>query len=314
MNKQPLVTTITPFYNSQLHLKSTIESALSQTYKNFELILVDDGSKDDSLVIAKSFKDKRIKIFRQENQGQCVATNVALREAQGEYIQFLDSDDIMAPDKTENQMNSLMRCSGSALGVSKWAFFHGDVREAAFSDEPVFRSSEPVDWLCSLWSHDTMMHTNSYLIPRAVLTKGGQYFDESLTLNVDFEFFTRMTLASDHVDYCDSALGYYRKGVKGSKTYSASMSKQRSALKARVTAIRNLLQKENSERTRSASRMALTLLTFSYPALLPEAKIAVKELKLTHFADFRGRRFGTLVDLLGFEHAVRVRGVYSRFL
>ena len=314
MNKKPLITIITPFFNSQLHLESTIKSALFQTYENLEFILVDDGSKDDSFKIANSFRDRRIKIIQQENKGQCAATNVALKQAQGEYIQFLDSDDIMSPEKTENQFNSLVKHEGKALGVSKWAFFKQYIEDAIFSAEPVFKSTDPIDWLCTLMSNDTMMHTNSYLIPRSILEKGGSYFNDSLALNVDLEFFTRMALASDHIDYCETALSYYRKGVKGSKTYSPSISKQQSALKARTLAIQNLLSKENSERTREASRMAITLLTFSYPKLLKDSKVELEKLNLNYFSNFQGKYFGILVSIFGIEHAIRLRGIYSRFL
>ena len=314
MKTQPLITIITPFYNSQLHLERTIKSALCQTYTNFEYILVDDGSRDKSLQIANSFRNPRIKIIQQENKGQCAATNVALREAQGEYIQFLDSDDIMSPEKTENQFNSIVKHEGTALGVSKWAYFNRDIEDAVFSDEPVFKSTDPIDWLCTLLSNDTMMHTNSYLIPRSILDKGETYFNESLTLNVDLEFFTRMALVSDYIDYCETALSYYRKGVKGSKTYSPSIPKQQSALKARTLAIQNLLSKENSERTREASRMAITILTFSYPKLLEDSKVALEKLNLSNFSSFKGKYFGILTDIFGFEHAIRLRGIYSRFL
>lgn len=314
MKTQPLITIITPFFNSQLHLESTIKSALSQTYKNIEYILVDDGSRDKSLQIANSFQDERIKIIQQENKGQCAATNVALREAQGEYIQFLDSDDIMSPEKTQNQFDSIAKYEGTALGVSKWAFFHSDIENIVFSNEPVFKSTDPIDWLCALMSNDTMMHTNSYLIPRLVLEKGDTYFNESLSLNIDFEFFTRMALASNQIDYCSTALSYYRKGVKGSKTYSPSFSKQQSALKARTLAIQNLLSKENSIRTREASRMAITLLTFSYPKLLKDSKMVLEKLNLNNFLNFKGKYFGILVEIFGFDNAIRLRGIYSRFL
>ncbi len=152
-----------------------------------------------------------------------------------------------------------------------------------------------------------MMHTNSYMMSRSLLDKGGSFFDESLKLNVDFEFFTRMALASKGVIYTDDAIGYYRKGVKGSKTYNASMNKQLSALEARVKSIRYLLKVDSSDMAKQAARMALTILTFSYPALLPYSKSRLDELGLGGFANFGGKRFKAFSSWLGFENTIRLK-------
>jgi len=94
----PEISVIMPVYNTASYLAQSIESVLNQTYSDFELIIVDDGSTDDSLKIINSYaaKDKRIKVITQENQGQSVARNRALKEAKGKYITFIDSDDFYA--------------------------------------------------------------------------------------------------------------------------------------------------------------------------------------------------------------------------
>jgi teichuronic acid biosynthesis glycosyltransferase TuaG len=98
----PLVSVIMPCLNSSKTIASSIKSVQMQTYKNFELIVVDDGSVDDSHAIAKSFShiDSRIKVFKNINfgQGVAIARNFGLRLAQGKYIAFLDSDDLYEPD------------------------------------------------------------------------------------------------------------------------------------------------------------------------------------------------------------------------
>lgn len=92
---EPLITVIVPVYNVEQYLSRCIESIRHQSYKNWELLLVDDGSADLSGSICDSYadKDKRIRVIHQENQGVSVARNVALDQARGEYIQFIDSDD-----------------------------------------------------------------------------------------------------------------------------------------------------------------------------------------------------------------------------
>ncbi len=135
--KQPLVSIITPFYNAEKYLSDTVNSVLSQTYTNWELLLIDDGSTDASYAIAQSFKDARIKLMQQANGGQCAATNNAIRIAQGDFIQLLDADDLMHPQKTEVQMRDLVDRE-EFLGVSRWAFFYEDPSDAILRDEPVF--------------------------------------------------------------------------------------------------------------------------------------------------------------------------------
>ena len=93
-----MISIIVPVYNTEAFVKECIESILNQTYQEFELILVDDGSKDKSFAICQEMarKDKRIKIFHQENLGVTAARKKGVENAQGEFICFVDSDDIMA--------------------------------------------------------------------------------------------------------------------------------------------------------------------------------------------------------------------------
>ena len=99
MSTSPLVSIIIPVYNSERFLKECFDSILSQYFKDFEVIIVDDGSTDSSLVIEEEYsKDLRFRVIKQENAGQGIARNRALDIAKGKYITFLDSDDAMKPD------------------------------------------------------------------------------------------------------------------------------------------------------------------------------------------------------------------------
>ena len=92
-----LISVIIPVYNAEKFLKSCLDSVVNQTYKNLEIILVDDGSKDNSLEICKQYekKDKRIKLICKKNGGAASARNLALTIAKGDYITFVDSDDFI---------------------------------------------------------------------------------------------------------------------------------------------------------------------------------------------------------------------------
>lgn len=104
MNKRPTFTVIVPTYNREYFLARTIDSILLQTFKDFELIIVDDGSTDHTKELIDSYKDLRIVYFYKENGGQNSAVNVGLQKARGEYIAFCDSDDTWMPEKLEKCM------------------------------------------------------------------------------------------------------------------------------------------------------------------------------------------------------------------
>lgn len=102
---EELVSIITPTYNSAKYIKETIESVLNQTYSNWEMIIVDDDSKDNTQDVVEQIKDKRIKYIKlSENSGAAIARNTAMKNANGKYMAFLDSDDIWEKDKLDKQL------------------------------------------------------------------------------------------------------------------------------------------------------------------------------------------------------------------
>lgn len=111
MTNQPLVSIITPSYNSENFISETINSVLKQTYQNWELLVTDDGSTDSSTKIIKNFieQDSRIQLFTIQNGGAAVARNNSIKNAKGIYIAFLDSDDLWLPTKLEKQIAFMER-------------------------------------------------------------------------------------------------------------------------------------------------------------------------------------------------------------
>jgi len=107
METSPLISIVTACYNSINYISHTIESVLTQTYENWEMIIVDDHSSDGSYeaVIEYTKKDKRIKLYRMEhNSGAAMCRNKAIEISRGEYLAFVDSDDIWLPEKLEKQL------------------------------------------------------------------------------------------------------------------------------------------------------------------------------------------------------------------
>ena len=107
MMENPLVSIITPCYNSESFIADTIKSVQNQSYENWEMLITDDGSTDSSIKIIEKFatEDTRIKLFKISNAGAAVARNHSIEQAKGTYIAFLDSDDIWLPKKLEKQIN-----------------------------------------------------------------------------------------------------------------------------------------------------------------------------------------------------------------
>ena len=116
-----LVSIIMPSYNTAKFIAETIKSVLSQTYTNWELIIVDDCSKDNTDEVVESFDDERIKYIKNEkNSGAAVSRNRALREAKGRWIAFLDSDDLWLPEKLEKQI-AFMENNGYSFSYTKYS-------------------------------------------------------------------------------------------------------------------------------------------------------------------------------------------------
>jgi teichuronic acid biosynthesis glycosyltransferase TuaG len=106
----PLVTIVTPLYNAEKYIGETIESVINQTYKNWEMLIVDDYSTDDSRDIVNQYKDSRIQLIESKSNfgGPARPRNIGIENSQGEYIAFLDADDVWLPQKLEKQVNFLL--------------------------------------------------------------------------------------------------------------------------------------------------------------------------------------------------------------
>jgi len=104
----PKISVVMPMYNSEKYLNESIKSILNQTFKDFELIIIDDGSTDNSIKIVESYNDKRIKLFQNEkNLGTVKTRNIGLEKSKGKYIAVMDSDDVSFSERFEKQFNYL---------------------------------------------------------------------------------------------------------------------------------------------------------------------------------------------------------------
>lgn len=139
----PKVSVIIPVYNCENFIEETLKSVLSQTYKDFEVIVVDDDSKDRTGEIVNVIKDKRIVYIHQENGGVSMARNNGILNSKGEYIALLDHDDLWLPEKLERQMPTLESNSKIGLVYSDCHIVDskGRITGRSFKDHPPHRGN-----------------------------------------------------------------------------------------------------------------------------------------------------------------------------
>jgi len=143
---EPLVSILIPAYNAEEWIADAIRSAMGQTWQRKEIIVLDDGSSDRTAEVAQRFAANKIAVVTTENQGSAFARNRALQLSQGDYIQWLDADDLLAPDKIERQLATLRQTDSERILLSSsWAFFNYRTRKARFVATPLWQDLSPVE-------------------------------------------------------------------------------------------------------------------------------------------------------------------------
>ena len=209
--KYPLVSILIPVYNTDKFVAEAIESALYQTYKNIEIIVVDDGSTDKSWEIIESYRKKYpsiIKTHKQENKGACAARNKGFELSSGQYIQYLDADDLLAPDKIQHQIKFFDGSGNDDFLVNgMWKRFEYSIDKELDDglDDNLQKDLNPIEWIII----NRMTAQSAWLTPRNLISEAGKWSEELIT-NQDGEYFCRVIIKSKMVYYCGKAKTYYR--------------------------------------------------------------------------------------------------------
>lgn len=206
-SKQPLVSIVIATYNYAKYLPIAIESALNQTYKNIEVIVVNDGSTDNTNeAIAPHLNDKRIRYIKQTNSGQTFAKNCGIKNSQGEYIAFLDADDYWMPDKLEKQLS--LFSADSAVGV---VFSLMKIVGPDNEKVETLKTLKPYKgWVTNHLIIDNFVPFSSSLVKRECLEKIGN-FDETLRMSIDWDIWLKISI-NYKFDFVDEELIAYRIG------------------------------------------------------------------------------------------------------
>ncbi|MBZ4664696.1 MAG: glycosyl transferase family 2 [Caloramator sp.] len=205
MELSPLVSVIIPMYNVEKYISDTLESVLNQTYKNLEIIIIDDGSTDKSVDIVTSFKDKfnNIQYIYQKNSGVSSARNKGIYNAKGEYIAFLDSDDLWEKTKIEKQMYRILNTGAGACYCGYIEYINGRIRNKlpkSFFEEKA---------LIPVLMKKTEAFTSTWLIKKDIIVDNNILFTENCHWAEDLEFFLKI-LSITKVSAVKEYLAVYR--------------------------------------------------------------------------------------------------------
>ena len=270
MKTKPLVSIIIPAYNAETWVAGTIQSALAQTWPNKEIIVVDDGSRDNTLAVAQrsASASATVKVVTQKNAGASAARNHGYRLCAGDYIQWLDADDLLDPEKISRQMAVAESLGDSKMLLSSaWSRFNFRLARAQWNRTALWVDLTPVEWLVRKMGRNLHMANHSWLTSRELAEAAGPW-DERLSLDDDGEYFCRVLLASRGVKFVPEAKSHYRiSGTGGLSNVDHSDKKLESLWTSLRLHIQYLRSLEDSERTRAASVFFLgTWMNYFHPA------------------------------------------------
>ena len=249
---KPLVSILIPAYNADKWIKDTICSALAQTWNPKEIIVVNDGSSDRTLELANHFEQDSVQVISQEHQGASAARNNAFKNCHGDYIQWLDADDLLAPEKIAKQMEAVCECGDNrTLFSSPWGQFFYRPERAKFTPSTLWCDLSRPEFLIHKMGQSVFMQTSAWLVSRE-LTEAAGPWNTSISLDDDGEYFCRVLLASNGIRFVPGARVYYRSvGIRSLGRYLSSDWALEGLWRSMQCHIRCLRSLEDSERTRA---------------------------------------------------------------
>jgi glycosyltransferase involved in cell wall biosynthesis len=274
---KPLVSILIPAYNAEEWISFTLGSAVAQTWPRKEIIVVDDGSRDRTAEIARRFASRSVTVVCKENEGAAATRNHAFRLAQGDYIQWLDADDLLAPDKIERQLGRLGESGDRRFVLSSpWAHFNYRLQRARFVASSLWQDLSPVEWLLKKMGGNLHMQTATWLTSRALAEAAGPW-DKRLKFDDDGEYFCRVLLASEGTRFVHDARVFYRANGTGRVSHIGMSDAKKDAMlismKLHIQYLRSL---EESDRVR---KTCLTYMQNWLGAIYPERPDILAELQ-----------------------------------
>lgn len=208
-----LISVVVPVYNVEKWLSKCIDSILSQTYGDFELILVNDGSKDRSLEICTKYAqiDSRIIVIDKDNEGVSTTRNIGIRNAHGKYICFVDSDDVVGPNYLSSLLDSRLKFNSPLVISGMTLYFNGEKREYKV-EEALYEKSNFLQLFSSPVTSFLLRGPCCKLFDREIIQAKRLEFDKSVHFGEDAIFVLQYCLNCDTVSFSnDASYKYYRR-------------------------------------------------------------------------------------------------------
>jgi glycosyltransferase involved in cell wall biosynthesis len=280
---KPLVSILIPAFNAEKWISDTLRSALAQTYPHLEVVVVDDGSTDGTFQVVQKFEADGVRLVTQQNQGAAATRNAAYKLCNGDYIQWLDADDLLSPDKVQKQVEAAEQISDKRTLLScGWGSFLYRYYRTQFVPTPLWCDLTTTEWLVRKMSQNLHMQTGTWLVSRE-LTEAAGPWNTNLLGDDDGEYFCRVLLASNGVRFVPEARVYYRASGAGSLSHIGNSDRKRDAqwrsMRLHMDYLRSL---EDTPRTRRACVTYMqNWLVFFYPErpdLIDEMQSVAQEL------------------------------------
>lgn len=208
----PTVSVVVPVYNGEVTLAKTLGSILNQTFRDLEVVVIDDGSTDNTLAVVSGFEDPRIKAFSYENGGLPVARNRGIERATGEFISFIDADDLWSVDKIERQIEALNHHPRAGVAYS-WTAFVDEQGEYLYVREASHLEGNVYPYLLV---RNFISNGSNILVRRSVIDAVG-LFDPQLRSVEDWEYYLRLA-AHCHFAVVKQHQIFYRKSSRSMAT------------------------------------------------------------------------------------------------
>jgi glycosyltransferase involved in cell wall biosynthesis len=280
----PFISVIIPVFNAERYIGQSIQSVLGQTFPDFELLVINDGSTDASESVIGRFSDQRIRYFNKPNEGQCRTLNLGIAESKGRYIKFLDADDYLNQDHLSALVARLQTIPDKeqteVLYLCKWQRFSGIRDLWPMGYRPEWRDAEAATFIeKALGNGPDMLPAWQWLIPKVIIESSGGW-NEDLGLGNDFEFSIRLILASRRIVFCEGAIVYYRSDLRANMSSDTSLKTILSVLHASRIGIENILSTYNSQEIRRVCADKLMAWLISYYPYIGRQLVSIVEAEI----------------------------------
>jgi glycosyltransferase involved in cell wall biosynthesis len=248
--RNPLVSICIPMYNVSEYIEETLQQILKQSYKNIEIVVIDDHSTDNSYSLAKCYESDKLRVYKNIKKGGNAARNHAFEKAKGEYIKFMDADDYCSDTMVEEQVKRAVYDGTSDTLI------HSPLRmldpDGSFFDPPrsIDKDYSPgIELLVAIWKREGFNIPHSHLMHRNLVVKSGGW-DERILKNQDGEFFARVASVADQSLSVNKVFAIWRQTKKGVST-QASLTAHSSVIDTYEVITEKLIQYKNSYEMRT---------------------------------------------------------------